>query len=269
MAKEDYTQINSEFFELLKKTIKLDVFDANHQLCSENKNIQGYYDLKKFAKIRYVSCMGNYIRILAKGILLGLHRKRAKPLQEGGIALVSNSGNNTVALEPIKSLYPNLAYFIGPSPLATYGPSIYAAAWVSLFFFPIYLWKCLRASAYEKRSLSYALDQVLLSYGYYYLSCFWLKKYKPRLVVFANDHSFHPRTFRAASLDVNVKTLYIQHASVTANFPPLDFDYACLDGKDSLEQYRQAGSIQSTVFLIGMAKSSDLKGFQNRSRQVN
>jgi hypothetical protein len=55
-------------------------------------------------------------------------------------------------------------------------------------------------------------------------------------------------------MDEKIKTFYIQHASVTDKFPALKFDYALLEGLDSLEKYDLCGSSTTTVFLIGMPK---------------
>lgn len=254
---------------VLKRTCLLDVFDVNYFFCSERLNVQDGFQVKRFARISYVSGVVAYIKMMVKGLFCLFKRKEQGAFPRNGIALVTQSGNNTAALQPVKNLYPDEACFVGPPAYAPAGPSVYGAAWVSVLFIPCFLWKWLRASAYQKRSVAYALDTTLLAYGYYLLSSLWFKKHAPRLVVFANDHSFFPRVFRAAALDMGVKTLYFQHASVTSNFPPLDFDYACLDGRDSLDKYREAGPVLSTVFLIGMAKSAQLNGQINHCGKVH
>lgn len=252
----------------LTKTASLEIFNTNYFFCSERGDLQRQENLRKTVKAPYVSCLFRYLRSLAKGVWLLARKRQPVYPPVNGIALSVQSGNNVAALEPVRRLYPDDAYFVGPSAYASVGPSIHGAAWVSVLFIPCFLWRWVRGTAYEKRSMAYALDTTLLAYGYYFLSSLWLKKHAPRLVIFANDHSFFPRVFRAAALDMGVKTLYLQHASVTSKFPALDFDYACLDGRDSLEKYRQAGPIKSTVFLTGMAKSAQMQDRINNKERV-
>ena len=52
----------------------------------------------------------------------------------------------------------------------------------------------------------------------------------------------------------NIETLYIQHASVTSRFPALKFNYAFLDGFDTLNKYITAGPSETKVFLTGTCK---------------
>ena len=59
----------------------------------------------------------------------------------------------------------------------------------------------------------------------------------PGLVVMSNDHNVPNRCLRLAAEVLGVKTLYMQHASVSELFPPLEFDYALLDGRVALETY--------------------------------
>lgn len=60
---------------------------------------------------------------------------------------------------------------------------------------------------------------------------------KPNLVLMSNDHNLNNRSFRLAAEVLGIKTLYVQHASVSDLFPPLEFDYALLDGRIAHETY--------------------------------
>ncbi len=86
----------------------------------------------------------------------------------------------------------------------------------------------------------------------------------PCLTVTCNDHSLRNRSFRLASQVCRVKTLYIQHASVSESFPRLVFDYAFLDGRVALNLYSRieekfpaksdAMNIRTMIFLTGQKK---------------
>lgn len=86
---------------------------------------------------------------------------------------------------------------------------------------------------------------------------------QPILALVSNDHSFPNRALCSLARVHGVKTAYVQHASVSARFPPLTFDYSFLDGSVSREIYRQLDSNTSIgkalnrprhVFLTGVAK---------------
>lgn len=78
-----------------------------------------------------------------------------------------------------------------------------------------------------------------------------LNFYNPRIVVVANDHLFYYRALIKEANRRGVKTIYVQHAAVTNRFPPLEFSYSFLDGKDSFEKYKAAGDNCGNVFLLG------------------
>jgi hypothetical protein len=70
---------------------------------------------------------------------------------------------------------------------------------------------------------------------------------------------------------LGIPTLYIQHASVTNEFPPLTFKYALLDGKDALYKYIEAGvdsSVSTRIFLIGMTKADNYISSINTNETV-
>lgn len=90
---------------------------------------------------------------------------------------------------------------------------------------------------------------------------------KPDFVIQSNDHNVANRCLRLAAEMLAIKTVYLQHASVTDLFPPLEFDYAFLDGADALEKYvacqrawvpekgKNTISSNVTIFLSGQKKT--------------
>lgn len=75
--------------------------------------------------------------------------------------------------------------------------------------------------------------------------------YNPKVLVVANDHLFYYRALIKEANKRGVKTIYVQHAAVTNKFPPLEFSYSFLDGKDSVEKYKTAGNNSGNIFLLG------------------
>lgn len=99
---------------------------------------------------------------------------------------------------------------------------------------------------------------------YLYLPYFLdtLGKSRPSFVVMSNDHNTPNRCLRLSAHYLGIKTVYLQHASVSDLFPPLDFNISFLDGVASAKIYARCennlkGKKQKEriIFLSGMSKS--------------
>lgn len=90
---------------------------------------------------------------------------------------------------------------------------------------------------------------------------------KTRMIIIANDHSTMERCLIEASRKHKVKTLYVQHASVTKRFPPLCFTYSFLDGLESYTKYKRIGEISGSVFLSGSPRFDEIAYFKNNKVQ--
>ena len=77
--------------------------------------------------------------------------------------------------------------------------------------------------------------------SYFYLAVFYriLNKIKPEFVIVSNDHNVDCRSLLAVARHLGIKTVYMQHASVSNVFPALTVDYAFLDGQSALDTYKQ------------------------------
>ena len=62
---------------------------------------------------------------------------------------------------------------------------------------------------------------------------------KPEFVITSNDHNVPNRCMLAVAHHLGIKTVYLQHASVSPIFPALRVNYAFLDGQCALDIYRQ------------------------------
>lgn len=74
-----------------------------------------------------------------------------------------------------------------------------------------------------------------------------LSRVQPGLVVISNDHNVNNRSIRLAAEVLGIKTLYLQHASVSDLFPTLEFDYALLDGRSAHQTYLHCYDLQKGV----------------------
>ena len=135
---------------------------------------------------------------------------------------------------------------------------------LALPFLPLVFFKFWMSRGYKKRSFYFAFDGYWVVYGTYLAARLWLRLFKVRAVVTSNDHTSINRAFIQAAKDEGITTLYMQHASITSDFPPLSFDYALLEGFDALRKYESAGSSSNTrVYLIGMPKADEYLQYLN------
>lgn len=138
-----------------------------------------------------------------------------------------------------------------------------AVATLLILRLPTLLSACRESRCNPERLLSLAT----LAYRTMLITIRQIETYRPSLVLMANDHCPSPRATRLASEKAGVKTAYVQHACVSANFPILAFDYAFLDGEIALQCYmdssRDADSSylseragRCTKYLVGQQKQT-------------
>ncbi|MBT2557462.1 hypothetical protein J7E24_06670 [Hymenobacter sp. ISL-91] len=111
-------------------------------------------------------------------------------------------------------------------------------------------------------------DLIFNAVGYYEVYRRALRHYRPRAVVFANDHNDDARALLLACQAEGVPTAYVQHATVSTSFPPLGFGLSLLEGQDALDKYRLCGPVAGQVELVGMPKADAFLARRNRSPAV-
>lgn len=111
-------------------------------------------------------------------------------------------------------------------------------------------------------------DLIFYAVGYYEVYRRALRHYRPRAVVFANDHNDDTRALLLSCQAEGVPTAYVQHASVSPFFPPLGFDLSLLEGQDALDKYQQCGPVAGQVELVGMPKADGFLQQRNTSPRV-
>jgi len=103
------------------------------------------------------------------------------------------------------------------------------------------------------RSRYYNFYRRLGQYNYY-LEAFKRSKGSVKAYVASNDHSGLSQVGFVAARKAGIPTIYLQHASVNENFPPLLADIAFLDGEDAKEKYLAAGKTKTEIHLVGSLK---------------
>lgn len=144
-------------------------------------------------------------------------------------------------------------------------PLLHLSIWLRLYWYPWILFGFYKR--YGKKAFRY-MDYIFKGVGQYEACLQFLKKYRPQYIVFANDHSIFPRAFLMAAKNLNIPTVYIQHASVTPYFPPLDFDLSLLEGQATFDQYASNGNVNGLVEFVGMPKFDPYINCRNKSEKV-
>lgn len=141
---------------------------------------------------------------------------------------------------------------------------------LAVFFIPFVLLKYLSCKdPYIKKSYFYAFDSFCLAYALYLTIPPWLKKISPNKVIICNQLNVFHRSLAKYAHEKNIETVFMQHASVSDNFPPLtDYRTAFFEGEDTLHKYQNNESCNLQLYLIGMPKADESFNFINKTNQV-
>jgi hypothetical protein len=183
------------------------------------------------------------------------------------VAIVCSTKNQYDAIEPV---LPRLGSFLlvtrGGAPAGDVLVKRSRVIFRSLLHVPSTLLRALGSSGRRRARYAQFFHRFLLAYGYSHEYRRLLEELGPKVVVLLNDHSVGERAARYAAWSLGIPTLYLQHASVTAQFPPLAFDVACLEGQDAAEKYAAAGPSTTRVLLTGSPKADSLIRLRTRDR---
>ena len=188
---------------------------------------------------------GVVIRLLAffysfgKSIFKDLaRRKKYKIKSNVKIFFFSASVNQYTSLINISTNTKNSVILSPNGDCASVRMSLTQSYLLSIPYVFIVLYKYIKeADSYKRKSYEYAFDQYLLSFGYRIYLKRLFRKTRPQIVVVSNDHSMLNRVFSKTAKELGILTSYVQHASVTKEFPPLHYDFTFLEGMDAYLKY--------------------------------
>ena len=122
---------------------------------------------------------------------------------------------------------------------------------------------------YLRLSMSFAFHEYWLTYGHFIMLVNFFKNADVKVAIVANDQYLRTRLIPYVCDFICIKSVYIQHASVSLDFPRLIFNFALLEGRDSLDKYLKIGKIDSEVFLLGSSKEPELDEICTKDRVYN
>lgn len=188
-------------------------------------------------------------------------------LQNKAWLLVTSSNNRSV-LKILKERLPEsvyLTYEAAVSEPEDIVPLMHLRILYRLYRFPFIYYQFKKK--YGQKAWWYA-DYIFKAVGQYEACRHFIRKHHPAYIVFANDHTIFPRAMLLAAKSLDVPTIYIQHASVTPYFPPLDFDLSLLEGQATIDRYTQNGAVAGETRFIGMPKFDPYVSLRNTQTRV-
>jgi hypothetical protein len=228
----------------MKKNVDIDIFDLN--IIIEMTHSQPISEKKTFTQLVLIKIKDSITYILNK-------KKYKTQTEKVDVLFFGNSDNNYRAfesiLENLKNKNVKFRYLKDESDFP-FIKSIYRS-------FP-YIWDLLRkykmSDKYHRNLIKESFLSYLFIYGKYLTAKEAIHNYQPRILVLANDHSPMNRCFLKIATEYNIKTVYVQHASVSNKFPMLYFDYSFLDGEESFEKYSKKSKKGSKILLSGASR---------------
>lgn len=231
-------------------------------------------DIKRWNHIKYTACRELVVNpkplwkclvlyILRFPFMLIKGRFGIEEIKE--VLFVAPTINNRKSVEKIMNCLPeqSCTYWTDFTKVLPY-VGIYLKSILYLhLFFSLYI----KSNKNDRRLIRFFyLDFLLACSTYQELDRFLKNNNALKLIIFANDHILENRCLIELSEKYNIKSLYVQHASVSTAFPPLRFDYSFLDGRESYEKYKIVGDMRGLVFLTGSPRFDVFHNYQSADR---
>ncbi len=224
-----------------------------------------YENRKGYAEAVYGRHVTDRFRSAAKAVLkqLGSLGKRLTPAQKtslrGKTWVYFNTKNQYDSLQFLHEGTENLCFVSHETGVMEYAgtDTIILPLYASLPFRYLLnylptIWRSLRA---DPEHFARMFHFYALGVGYFEVFTRLVREYRPAMVIMSNDHAVHCRAMMHAANAVDIPTVFFQHATIKEDFPPMRFRYACLEGQDTYDKYREIDKISTTDFrLIGMPK---------------
>lgn len=190
------------------------------------------------------------------------------PSKKVPVLFLAYTNNQREAISLIKNKR-NDSEIFGDDKFGNFSFPIYKSYILSLPYFNEVLKIYRDSTNYLRLSMSFAFHEYWLTYGYFIMLVNFFKNADVKVVVVANDQYLRTRIIPYVCDFIGIKSVYIQHASVSLDFPRLIFNYTLLEGRDSLDKYLKIGKIDSEVFLLGSSKEPELNEICTKSRVYN
>jgi hypothetical protein len=216
--------------------------------------------------VKYSHCLGRSLLSYLIRVPWHLLHWRSGNLETKEILFVVPSINNQKSVRTILEHLPEEKCSVWGSEINQRLPRTQIEI-LSLRYLPLFL-KLYYSSSKEDKKLirDFFCDFISTCATYRVLENVLIKNPQLKMVIMANDHVLITRCLVELTEKYHIKSLYVQHASVTEKFPPLRFDYSFLDGQESLEKYQKIGNMRGKAFLSGSPRFDDFFHIENEKK---
>ena len=235
----------------VKKLEVQELLDINYYYSSEKINLFNRSIKNKYFITNLYYSIGLFFVIWFSQIMHFFSVK--KKIKHNQILLFSFTKNQKDSLKNLQSIRKDCMLF-GNKQNAEFILPEYKASYYALSYFLVLCKIYKNSRGYVRHSFKNAFFKYWLTYGYLKMLVRFFNDNKVKLAIVSSDHSMRTRVVAYAAKSCGTKSVYIQHASVTTDFPKLVFDYAFLEGNDALGKYKKIGNIVSDIFLLGSLK---------------
>lgn len=229
--------------------VKPDIFDLGYIYFSvglelEKKRNKSY---DKFFK-GYIGGFIYFIfRFLYSLLFQGLRFQKLSP-EQSQCLFIGLSNNNRRSLQPVIDSFDQSR--IGVLTNSKKMP-MWRMYWHAIPYLGDFIRDIKKATVEQRKIMKFRFLFFWRGYGCIGFAKDLLNYYNPKILVVANDHLFYYRALIKEANKRGINTVYVQHAAVTDKFPPLEFTYSFLDGRDSYNKYISAGECKGNIFLLG------------------
>ncbi len=213
--------------------------------------------------------LGRAISSMLGNLYLSLtDRPAANPKLKQGKWLIAGTRNQEVSLDFLR----DHGFQMVPANFYTAHLPAGRINWYRLpkvFYFFHYLGFLLRVARKDWRHFSRIFQELIHGVGVYENQLLVLRQYQPEVIVISNDIMPWFRSLTLAARQLNIPTVYLQHATVGKDFSPLIVDLALLEGQDTLDKYTVGKRApEGAVEIVGMARFEPYAERINTSTRV-
>lgn len=185
----------------------------------------------------------------------------------GDILFYAPELNNKRSLESIMNNLPKNSYTFWYTPDSLPNRGIWLR---SLLYFPLFCILYLKSSLEDRKLIgSFSWDFIRACGTYKTLEKVIINNPQLKMIVMASDQNIENRSLIELAEKYQIKTLYVQHASVTKDFPTLPISYSFLDGKESFDKYNHGEEMKGMFFLSGGARFDIFYKYKNEEKKYD
>lgn len=242
------------------------------------KNGMTIEDIKRLNYIKYTAfrdhvpdshcILFQLLKSFVSNVILVFRRhERLSPLKE--LLFVVPTINNRKSIKTILEELPEDRYTIWGNGFSAGFPRLRMLTFFIKYLY-LALWLYFKSSTEDRKLIRYFYNDFFYACAIYkVLEGILLNAPKLKMVILANDHALIQRVLIELTEKYHIKSLYVQHASVTTSFPPLRFDYSFLDGLESYEKYKFVGNMRGQVFLTGSPRFDAFHNYKKREKRYD